>query len=137
MLSNKTTLKSTIPNDRAVEIEGSVPENTITPKTEKNAIREDSNGEKKEHPVFCDQVTKKKIDTNDRADTRTTHDKSDDTSKEKTFDDTIAKIKTLHLEGKTNGEIVKVLNNNGYPTFKGSRGKWKTNQVKTLLKRIE
>ena len=85
-------------------------------------------------------LVEEKADTSEQsADDKTTHEgnRGNDTSKEKTFDDTIAKIKILHSEGKTHGEIVKVLNHDGYPTSKGSRGKWKTNQVKTLLKRIE
>ena len=60
--------------------------------------------------------------------------KGNNTSKEKTFDDTIARIKSLKSEGKSNGEIVKVLNNDGYPTKKGSQGKWRSNQVQSILK---
>lgn len=86
-----------------------------------------------------DIVNIKKADTTSEqsADEKTTHeDDGNDTSK-KTFDDTIAKINILHSEGKTNGEIVKVLNNDGYPTSKGSTGKWRSNQVQSILNKTK
>ncbi len=80
-----------------------------------------------------------KADTTSKqsADAQTTHNSNqgNDTSKQKTFDDTIATIKALKSEGKTNGEIVKVLSNHGYPTLKGSKGKWRSNQVQSILKK--
>ena len=98
-----------------------------------NTLLEDEELKTKLQQGLLDNVQKTLLVSGD--DKTTYEDENNNTSKEKTFDDTIAIIKTLHSEGKADADIVKVLNNNGYPTFKGSRGKWRSNQVQSILKR--
>ena len=94
---------------------------------------------KDDNLVSNQKANSKKADTTSEqsVDDKTTYGgyKGNDISKEKTFDDTITTITTLHSEGKTNGEIVKVLNNDGYPTKKGIKGKWRSYQVQSILKK--
>ena len=127
-IDNKTRINEievpTIVETETAELEEGVIQGIITPEKDNKPLKGDWSRAK----------SKDKADTVKSAD-KTTHEKSLDASKEKTFDDTIAKIKTLKSEDKTNGEIVKILNQDGYPTFKGSKGKWRSNQVQSILKR--
>jgi hypothetical protein len=128
-------LLENVPSTLLVSSADSENSEEITDKEEDTPIANDKGTNKTE----LENEGKLKADTTSEQheDNKTTHggNRDNDTSKEKTFDDTIATIKILKSESKTNGEIVKVLNNHGYPTLKGSRGKWQSIQVKRILEK--
>lgn len=58
----------------------------------------------------------------------------EDSEKAKTFEDSRVKIKQWHSQSKEMKDIIKELNEGSYPTKTGSVGKWRSNQVKSILK---
>ena len=59
---------------------------------------------------------------------------SDDSEEALTFEDSRVKIKEWHSQSKEMKDIIKELNEGSYPTKTGSVGKWRSNQVKSILK---
>ena len=58
----------------------------------------------------------------------------DDSEEAKTFEDSRVKIKQWHSQSQEMKDIIKELNKGSYPTKTGSVGKWRSNQVKSILK---
>ena len=106
--------------------------------SEVSPLLNDSYPNDKETPqANLDIVLSENKEGNDQADLDTSSEviETQVESREKTFIDTTMMVNTWHSEGKTDGQIVRLLNDGFYPTKKGITKKWKTNQVRDALKK--